>query len=933
MNSQPSQSKQNVVSDSDLAISFLIRNVTRNGGHLTGPQILHEAISEYSKRPPYSEQTALTACSLDACTRLLGRSPALYELLLAAGSCQSWKKTVDAGNLSQAPELYESIVDLRLSALSILSDSQLARPPPDNSAPIQVPSQPNNHTAAATTPINHQRQESTSASATILSKANSILELIVPALREIIAPDWKLKSWDPSNVSSSEHPEIHSWLSELQIPVINGEPNFLLHQLGNLQKDKAMDERLLKILNPDAITFLVNTSGSGKTRHLLEGLCRKWGFYFCSTQNEKLGLPPPYEKFGSADLMNCIAHRLLATEGFTAILPEIDFYDQLQRNRAIAKACLAHVLLARVLVFRAFLDSIIASGRKITTDDKRRWTFIQVHPALLAPSSDVFDQLAQALNTSATTPEVTAAICWELLTRFLHEQTFLLDQHYEWGPGQDKTEEHLYCVLDDLPLAFRSEKDLNIPRSVLREILVSFRSLALVKGAILAGTGVDKLLVDEQAISMVNKNALLKYIWTSMTGSFDKNSSPGLQEAYIRRYVPPTILANAVGKRLIKRIADWLEGRFRFTAAFLANLLRSDFKNPHQFLDDWVEYHTRFRPTDARDLTLPYAVYTTFSTSELYNQVDFARFASRQGTVAILTNAIYESLLRRDMTSIIENEDDSLVEAGFARYKSGDLKQKYISEPLILLASAHFIDNHAPYETLWQYLKHHVGSNKGSRNNGFENYIAFLIANMFATLTPLEDVFDFPELQVPEWAKNKRARLVVLSKEVGSNEVFTSDFNWPGNAVASGQLGCSLDPVGTKEWLNHERKIPFCFPPNNMGPDIMFVLQLEDGLYIWVAMQLKYLSDPITMDELKNAARSTVPAKYWIQKNGVQFGHVKYANLAQDTLDALGKLPGPDTGMRYPLLRVVVVSPPTVAIDLLDAISGECLSEEQDCGY
>jgi hypothetical protein len=36
--------------------------------------------------------------------------------------------------------------------------------------------------------------------------------------------------------------------------------------------------------------LFVNTSGSGKTRLLLEGLCKHWGFYFtCVREREELG--------------------------------------------------------------------------------------------------------------------------------------------------------------------------------------------------------------------------------------------------------------------------------------------------------------------------------------------------------------------------------------------------------------------------------------------------------------------------------------------------------------------------------------------------------------------------------------------------------------------------------------------------------------------
>jgi hypothetical protein len=223
--------------------------------------------------------------------------------------------------------------------------------------------------------------------------------------------------------------------------------------------------------------------------------------------------------------------------------------------------------------------------------------------------------------------------------------------------------------------------------------------------------------------------------------------------------------------------------------------------------------------------------------------------------------------LRDEIASTITGTDHSLVEAGFARYRSSDCTSPRISEPLVLLTATRYLDEdeRGPSDNLWQHVIRHIGSNTGSKHNGFENYLAFLLAHAFAKPTPLKDVFDFPNLSVPAWAEQS-ARLVVLSRDTESEELSAYEFDWPSFAVPSGQFGRSFDKLGTLEWLKQHHQTAFCFPDNTMGPDIMFVLQLENGKFIWVSLQAKYLGSSISDTELRKAIRSTVPDKYWIQK-------------------------------------------------------------------
>lgn len=256
---------------------------------------------------------------------------------------------------------------------------------------------------------------------------------------------------------------------------------------------------------------------------------------------------------------------------------------------------------------------------------------------------------------------------------------------------------------------------------------------------------------------------------------------------------------------------------------------------------------------------------------------------------------MYDSLLRGKITLNIEGRDHTLVEAGLGHYRDTPVdrvkmlefsmlpgnnraRKKLtnnvienmpttccVSEPLVVLAATSFLDRTSPFDTLWQHVTRSIDKLKGSENNGFETYISFLMADVFAEPAPLNKIFEFPHSQVPKWAEQK-ARLVSLSRDPRSNGLSVQEFNWPGAAVSSSHFGVELGPLDTIEWLNHRHRYssPFVFPDNNMGPDVLFVLQLEDGTFIWVALQAKYHKNPIYGKNLAKAVRTMAPDKYWV---------------------------------------------------------------------
>ena len=101
--------------------------------------------------------------------------------------------------------------------------------------------------------------------------------------------------------------------------------------------------------------LLINASGSGKSRILLEGLCRHWGFYFVVTGSSIVGSSDFYATFSTINLKS--------TDAFS--------YPTERR--------LLQLLLARLLLLNLFIEVANCSRTGLQQKEHRRlWTLLQV---------------------------------------------------------------------------------------------------------------------------------------------------------------------------------------------------------------------------------------------------------------------------------------------------------------------------------------------------------------------------------------------------------------------------------------------------------------------------------------------------------------------------------------------------------------------------
>ncbi|CAG8684846.1 10128_t:CDS:2, partial [Acaulospora colombiana] len=209
---------------------------------------------------------------------------------------------------------------------------------------------------------------------TVRTKIERFLTELRPKIKQFLNSPQEAYWSPPKNTSE----EIQRFYEVLAIPLVNNEPSLLFHKL----RDTPNPNR--DILFKGNNTILCNTSGSGKTRLLLEGLCHEWGFYFVAAQGP--------DRIGSQDLGAMIEH-MASSRGW---IPDI-FTNPSQvstanwNNEVIAFDRISRVLIARWQIFHTFIEVAKSCyGEKLPDTIKHAWLLFQALPPLFENNMDPF---------------------------------------------------------------------------------------------------------------------------------------------------------------------------------------------------------------------------------------------------------------------------------------------------------------------------------------------------------------------------------------------------------------------------------------------------------------------------------------------------------------------------------------------------------------
>ncbi|KAI3621021.1 hypothetical protein WG66_013388 [Moniliophthora roreri] len=701
----------------------------------------------------------------------------------------------------------------------------------------------------------------------LTEKINRFMIRAGPSITQLVSDpeDPKLDLWIPAEQFRGRalDPRVLQFLDNLKLAAAIGDPNrpnLLFHNLGSLEP-----RSLSSIFVPNGHMLLINVSGSGKTRIVLEGLLRKWGLYFVCQDDGTL--------IGSRDLPNALLD-ISNHPGFTEDLRTVSvvsednaFKAALQINRQVAALKLNEVMLARLVIFNQFLHSVELQQqqqqpRRDSSHYIRKWLYLQLYPESLHPEyEDVFASLASLLSGS-TASDLEA----------LKAEIIRVRDSIRQKVARQTGRSHFYIVIDEaqeaassLRHAFMSAHNVDF-RPTLREIVFQWTDLLnssytkrLYMSFIVTGTGVTAQHLTEAVGSASFKHRSHKFLESSATGAFDSREE---QEAYVAKYVPPEVLNTDLGRKLMDRMWHWLRGRYRFTTAYLTCLIENCYYKPHQLLDWFILKTAEF---DALDYDPASITETTFPLPYPVEHIKSApapdwkhlKGDDKSEFRSIVLKAVYEYTLKSVVSSLPGEDGASLLQFGFARIPSYQSTIQ-MDERLILLSCLKWANPNIACPSFYKYIAESVEiHNATDPTNGFEHYLSYYFAMAFSEFTPLCKIFDF--LNDGHALCERRAKLVALKSYVrpSTNTVYYEEGVTkisPNRKTPGHILGCvsSLgrahdrkDPRGDFErWLRFGYSEPFYFPDNSAAGDIMFVLKLESTgnaptSYIWVAVQSK----------------------------------------------------------------------------------------------
>ncbi|KAG8806438.1 hypothetical protein FRC17_004991 [Serendipita sp. 399] len=624
--------------------------------------------------------------------------------------------------------------------------------------------------------------------------------------------------------SKSQNPDLRHFIDTLNIPKVSdyAPPSLLLHTLGE-SSDSSLLDRIHQLFR-DGNRYLVNTSGSGKTRLLLEGLCHHWGFYF-TVNNQP-------DEVGSRD----ISRMLQTMRGLLPVAGSRNRFETVENNREILSRHFLPVLYIRVLALRLFLKHVSQMEGGIQEEHKRRWLLLQ----LASPYFTGYDLLSvvSVFFQGAFAGDLNAAITEELA----QIQTMLGGPRFRLFTVIDEAQGIANTYMD----FFRSEVKPDKPRPILSEILTLWLIPSM--NYIISGTGLSQKLLEDTLSSRVGKIVVQETVHD--LGAFDRGV-PHVE--YLKRYFPPRILESLKWEPFLSRLLYWLCGRYRFTASYIELLIQDNFDAPDGLLDQYAYALTGLRLSNSADFEDDYMDDGERSGLNLYG-FDLSKLAKDEALIRQLAGFLFDYIFSGQSRNLMGLDNESLVEQGIARFK--DEKNITTDEPLALLEAAKFLSTQ-PEWNLFYFITETLGRsyNKAARGIAVEHAGAYLLCLAFTQPRQLSEVFEFA---TDHPLKYEVAQLVALQRNAARFDYFPADLS--SGSIPNYIFGCmNRTELETLDWLKDPKRTLFCFPAHTVGPDLIMILRLGDGTVIRVLVQFKYKERDIAHDGTTTTLQTTDP--------------------------------------------------------------------------
>ncbi|KAF8522941.1 hypothetical protein BU17DRAFT_86519 [Hysterangium stoloniferum] len=402
-------------------------------------------------------------------------------------------------------------------------------------------------------------------------KIDEVMKSILPQIENFLKNP-EIPKWNPPPFIKD--PSILEFLRELQIPAYpNESPSLLYHNLHSCDDDVTE-----KIFGNSKHIFICNTSGSGKTRRILEGLTKYWGFYFVSVQDSNgVGVKDLEE---ALDDIGCYEDWVNDLNPFEVQVR----YKISNSNIQISRREIQKVLASRVVVFESFLRLVIDRDGSLRPEHRRMWLLFQLSSRLPGPQTlHPFVQMKNCLDLASggVLRELISGLC-TIHSRHFPTSEFIM----ALDEAQHVAQLYRY--------PFISSSSPKIFRSVLQEIVEVFLRLSV--KVIVSGTGLSLGEVEDTLLSSsVGKPSSRFETFVDLGMSND----PLKLDATFRQYMPPSFLESESGKYLQERIREYFLGRYRFLIPFVELLLANGLESPHRLLNQYIQKYALCPPGDS----------------------------------------------------------------------------------------------------------------------------------------------------------------------------------------------------------------------------------------------------------------------------------------------------------------------------------------------
>ncbi|EJD46490.1 hypothetical protein AURDEDRAFT_164320 [Auricularia subglabra TFB-10046 SS5] len=557
-------------------------------------------------------------------------------------------------------------------------------------------------------------------------------------------------------------------------------PDLVLYHAGELETlDDAFSERLAAVMNSDSHSLIVNTSGTGKTRLLIEILSRSWGLFFtCSTD-------PVSSPYGSMDMTamfnwlptfqldGLFLDRRLILHGQGSRTSK----ENLQRNRRIARSLIYCVLLARLLVF----NHVCTIAARLGISDgvlRRRWLFLQLRPHELL-NTEIFGMISRHLKVFPL-------------------ETLISETRKAFELYGDRLQ---FVALDEAQVAASSfsttfalsDDKTNAP--VLWDIVRCMAIAYTRQHLLVSGTHADLHVVADAVSNIPSPYSGFRHVYS--LGSFNTVKRT---TSYLRHFLGDTFTDTDCAE-----VHSLFQGRHRLLTVFLANVLIHGYRDMDIIMNSLHELLTGYSRPDSEHFRLPYALIIQD------NQLDICPVA-RQAR-----EATFRYALTREPTVVVSDEAVSVVALGLGPFCEPK-GLATICEPLVFYRLAGWVLK-SSYFSIGGLIRHRLRvPDSPVRGIDIAAGLTSYLWTMFSDSgSELSNYLAFQGQVTPFWRSN-RARLVLPARL----RTGTADSEIP----TEHSVTVARKPADVFEWLRAGRSA-FLIPDADFGTDLLFCLAVN----------------------------------------------------------------------------------------------------------